>query len=107
MIAVLFEAEARPEALARYVELAAEMKPLLADVPGFVSVERFQSLHQPGKILSLSWWRDEASIAAWKQNEKHQIARLEGKQSIFAHYSIRVAHVLRDYASEKGDSVHV
>jgi len=63
MIAVLFEANALPEAQERYLQLASELKPLLADTPGFISIERFQSLTTPGKILSLSWWKDEESVA--------------------------------------------
>lgn len=66
MIAVIFEAQALPEAEERYFQLASELKPLLSDMPGFISMERFQSLNTPGKILSLSWWKDEESVAGWK-----------------------------------------
>ncbi|WP_130834758.1 antibiotic biosynthesis monooxygenase family protein [[Erwinia] mediterraneensis] len=102
MIAVLFEADALPEAQERYFQLASELKPLLSDTPGFISIERFQSLTTPGKILSLSWWEDEESVAGWKQNVAHQAAQKEGKQSIFSFYRIRVANVFRDYSSDKG-----
>ncbi|WP_314722231.1 antibiotic biosynthesis monooxygenase [Rahnella variigena] len=101
MIAVLFEADAVPEARERYLELAAELKPLLSDTPGFISIERFQSLSTSGKILSLSWWEDEESVAGWKQNLTHLAAQKEGKQSIFSYYRIRVVHVFRDYSSDK------
>ncbi|MBE0129484.1 antibiotic biosynthesis monooxygenase family protein [Citrobacter amalonaticus] len=107
MIAVLFEADARPEAQERYLLLAAELKPLLSDTPGFISIERFQSLNQSGKILSLSWWKDEESVAEWKRNIMHQAAQEEGRQSIFSFYRIRVASVLRDYSSDKGATQHV
>lgn len=72
MIAVLFEADALPEAQERYFQLASELKPLLSHTPRFISIERYQSLTTPGKILSLSWWEDEASVAGWKQNVMHQ-----------------------------------
>lgn len=107
MIAVLFEAEALPAAQARYLQLASELKPLLSDTPGFIAIERFQSLNTPGKILSLSWWEDEASVASWKQNMMHQSAQLEGKSSIFAFYRVRVANVLRDYSSVQESPHHV
>ncbi|CAM3635026.1 antibiotic biosynthesis monooxygenase family protein [Rahnella victoriana] len=111
MIAVLFEADAVPEARERYLELAAELKPLLADTPGFIDIERFQSLSTPGKILSLSWWQDEESVAGWKQNLTHLAAQKEGKQSIFSFYRIRVARVFREYSSDtssaKGAHQHV
>ena len=107
MIAVLFEAEARPDAQERYLQLAAELGPLLANVPGFIAIERFQSLSAAGKILSLSWWEDEASVARWKGNLMHQAAQQEGKTSIFSCYRIRVARVVRDYTSDKETQRHV
>jgi len=100
MIAVIFEADARPEAQERYLQLAAELSPLLAQTPGFIAIERFRSLSTPGKILSLSWWQDEQAVAQWKQHLQHQAAQTEGKQSIFSHYRIRVAEVMRDSASQ-------
>ncbi|WP_431139629.1 antibiotic biosynthesis monooxygenase family protein [Enterobacter mori] len=102
MIAVLFEAKAEPHHQARYLLLAAELKPLLADIDGFIDIERFQSLTTDGKILSLSWWRDEEAILRWKQNAFHQVAQAEGRESVFAYYRIRVAQVVREYTSETG-----
>ena len=106
MIAVLFEADALPHAQERYLQLAAELKPLLSDVPGFISIERFQSLTTPGTILSLSWWEDEEAVAGWKHNLRHLAAQQEGKTSIFSFYRIRVATVFRDYSSDKEASAH-
>ena len=100
MIAVLFEAQAAPAHQARYLQLAAELKPLLADIDGFIDIERFQSLTTDGKILSLSWWRDEEAVRRWKQNVFHQAAQREGREAIFTYYRIRVAQVVREYASE-------
>ncbi|WP_312805938.1 antibiotic biosynthesis monooxygenase family protein [Atlantibacter hermannii] len=107
MIAVLFEATAQPAHQARYLQLAAELKPLLADIDGFIDIERFQSLTNDGKILSLSWWRDEEAILKWKQNVFHQAAQAEGRAAIFASYRIRVAQVVREYASETGGHADV
>ena len=107
MIAVIFEADALPAAQERYLQLAAQLKPLLAEAPGFISLERFQSLSTAGKILSLSWWEDEESVASWKQNLMHQAAQKEGRESVFAFYRIRVARMLRDYASDKEAHQHV
>lgn len=100
MIAVLFEADVVPTQQARYLQLAAELKPLLADIDGFVDIERFQSLTVSGKILSLSWWRDEEAVLLWKKNVLHKAAQAEGQKNIFSFYRIRIAHVLRDYSSE-------
>ena len=107
MIAVLFEAKAQPAHQARYLQLAAGLKPLLADIDGFIDIERFQSLTNDGKILSLSWWRDEEAILKWKQNVFHQAAQAEGRASIFASYRICVAQVVREYASEIGGHADV
>lgn len=107
MIAVLFEAQAAPAHQARYLQLAAELKPLLADIDGFIDIERFQSLTTDGKILSLSWWRDEAAVRRWKQNVFHQAAQREGREAIFTYYRIRVAQVVREYASETGGHADV
>ncbi|EOI3465359.1 antibiotic biosynthesis monooxygenase [Cronobacter dublinensis] len=107
MIAVLFEAQALPQAQQRYFDLAAGLKPLLADAPGFIDLERFQSLSAPDRFLSLSWWESEEAVRQWKGNLMHQAAQQEGKECIFAHYRIRVAQVLRDYSSDTKDNSHV
>lgn len=100
MIAVIFEANSHRDKQARYLDIASELRPLLEQIDGFIAIERFQSLSEPGKILSLSWWRDEESVLAWKKNVFHQEAQAEGRASIFSYYRIRVARVLRDYSSE-------
>lgn len=97
MIAVIFEvrpAEGRQE---DYLELAAELKPLLEHIDGFISIERFQSLTDPGKLLSLSFWRDEAAIEAWRNLEPHRLAQQQGREGIFSDYRLRIAGVIRDY----------
>lgn len=107
MIAVIFEANVAPAQQERYLELAAELKPLLATIDGFISIERFQSLTTEGKLLSLSWWRDEDAVLLWKKNVLHKAAQSEGRATIFSYYRIRVVNTLRDYASAPGEPPHV
>ena len=97
MIAVIFEA--RPAAGRRddYLDVAARLRPLLDGIDGFVSIERFESLAEPGKMLSLSFWRDEAAVAAWREVEAHRRAQDAGRAGIFADYRLRIAEVVRDY----------
>lgn len=103
MLAVIFEVEPAPGKAAEYFDLAAELRPTLAQIDGFISIERFESVSQPGKFLSLSFWRDEAAIAAWRNVEGHRAAQREGRERIFAGYRIRVAHVVRDYGMSARD----
>lgn len=97
MIAVIFEAWPREDQKARYLDLAAALRPLLEEVDGFVSIERFESLTTPGKLLSLSFFRDEAAVASWRQLEAHRGAQALGRERVFSDYRLRVANVLRDY----------
>lgn len=97
MLVVIFEAEAKPGRQQDYLDIAAELQSLLADQRGFISIERFQSLRQPGKVLSLSFWQDEASIAAWRRQQAHRHAQAAGRTRLFADYRLRIAQVLRDY----------
>ena len=97
MIAVIFEVIPRPDRKDAYLDTAARLKPLLVEMDGFISIERFQSLTDPGKILSLSFWRDEAAVARWRQVEDHRRAQDAGRRAIFQDYRLRVASVLRDY----------
>lgn len=97
MIAVIFEALPHSDRTQAYLDAAAKLRPLLADVDGFISIERFQSLSQPGRILSLSFWRDEAAVQRWRNDETHQEVQAAGRATLFADYRLRVAEVLRDY----------
>ena len=97
MIAVIFEAQPHPGRRDAYLDAAARLRPLLEKIDGFVSIERFESLTTPGKILSLSLWRDEEAIRAWRNVEEHRRIQAAGRQSIFADYRLRVAAVIRDY----------
>ena len=97
MIAVIFEVQPREGQTQAYLDAAAMLRPLLAQVDGFISIERFESLTTKGKILSLSIWRDEAAVAQWRQIEAHRGVQAAGRRSIFADYRLRVASVIRDY----------
>jgi len=97
MIAVIFEVIPREGHHQTYLDAAAQLRPLLAAADGFVSIERFESLTTPGKILSLSFWRDEEAVAGWRRLEEHRAAQAAGRQSIFQGYRLRVTEVLRDY----------
>jgi heme-degrading monooxygenase HmoA len=97
MIAVIFEVWPREGRRLEYLDLAASLRPLLEQMDGFVSIERFESLSEPGKILSLSFWRDEAALRQWRELAPHRAAQAQGRAGIFANYRLRVAGVLRDY----------
>ena len=103
MIAIIFElwpAEGRAD---DYFGLAASLKSELERIDGFISVERFQSLADPGKLLSLSFFRDEEAVRAWRALPGHRAAQAEGRRGIFADYRLRVAQVLRDYGQQVRD----
>ncbi|MEO8507405.1 MAG: antibiotic biosynthesis monooxygenase [Betaproteobacteria bacterium] len=97
MIAVIFEVEPHPDRMGSYLEAAAALRPLLAGIDGFLSIERFESLTQPGRILSLSFWRDEEAVRQWRNLDAHRQMQDQGRTAIFADYRLRVAEVLRDY----------
>jgi heme-degrading monooxygenase HmoA len=97
MIAVIFEVQPLPGAAPRYFELAAQLRAELQAIDGFLSVERFESVTRPGHYLSLSFWRDEAAVRAWRCHGMHRQTQQQGRSSVFAGYRLRVAQVLRDY----------
>ena len=97
MIAVIFEVWPADGRKQTYLDIAAELRPELERIDGFLSIERFQSLSDETKILSLSFWRDETAVAAWRNTEHHRSAQQAGRGGVFRDYRLRVAHVLRDY----------
>ena len=97
MIAVIFEVTPAFGRRDVYLHLAAELNARLADIDGFVSIERFESLSIPGKILSLSIWRDEEAVRIWRNSAQHRAAQQAGRGGVFADYRLRVVSVLRDY----------
>jgi heme-degrading monooxygenase HmoA len=97
MIAVIFEVWPADGQRQTYLDIAAQLRPLLDEIDGFISIERFESLTEPGKILSLSFWRDEQAVAAWRRLEPHRDAQARGRAGVFSDYRLRVAGVIRDY----------
>ncbi len=97
MIAVIFEVWPKPERRPEYLDIAASLRPLLEKIDGFISIERFESLTEPGKILSLSFFRDEAAVQAWRNLVEHRRAQAKGRAQIFRDYRLRIASVVRDY----------
>ena len=97
MIAVIFEVWPADGRTDTYLDMAGALRDDLEKTDGFISVERFQSLYEPGKLLSLSFWRDEAAVQAWRNHERHRVTQAKGRGGVFANYRLRVAHVARDY----------
>jgi heme-degrading monooxygenase HmoA len=105
MIAVIFEVWPKPDRKKEYLDIAAELRPLLNRIDGFISIERFESLSQPGKILSLSFFRDEAAVQAWRNIAEHRAAQAKGRAEVFSDYRLRIAGVIRDYGMrERGQA---
>ena len=103
MIAVIFEVVPFVGERHRYLDLAGELRARLETIDGFLSVERFESLTTRGKLLSLSFWRDEEAVRRWRETEEHRLAQAAGRGTVFADYRLRVAHVLRDYGKHARD----
>jgi heme-degrading monooxygenase HmoA len=112
MIAVIFEVFPTSNGKQEYLEIAGELKQHLSLIEGFISIERFQSLVDPNKILSLSFWENEEAVTNWRNLEAHRIAQSKGRKELFEDYRIRVGNIVRDYSLEQrkqvpGDSQHV
>jgi len=97
VIAVIFEVYPAAGKVEEYLDIAAGLKSELENIDGFISIERFSSLVEEGKVLSLSFWRDEESIEAWRNLEPHRLAQKQGRGGVFENYRLRVANVSRDY----------
>jgi len=97
MIAIIFEVTPKSDKKADYLELAAEMRPMIEEVEGFISVERFQSLTNPEKLLSISFFEDEVAVGRWRKLAAHRRVQSKGRKEIFDDYRIKVLQVLRDY----------
>jgi heme-degrading monooxygenase HmoA len=105
MIAVIFEVWPAEGGRDAYLGIAVALRPLLDEIDGFLSIERFQSLSDDGKLLSLSFWRDEAAVAQWRKLEAHRAAQAKGRASVFRDYRLRIARVVRDYGmSERAEA---
>ncbi len=101
MIAVIFEVIPAPGRRQEYLDLAAQLRPELEKIDGFISVERFASLTDETKLLSLSFWRDEDAVRRWRNLETHRAAQVRGRSGVFAEYRLRVAGVIRDYGMKE------
>ena len=105
MVTVIFEVWPHPEHRDGYLNWAAELKEELVRMEGFLSIERFQSLTDPGKLLSLQFWRDEECLARWRNLEAHRAAQSAGRRTMFKEYRLRIAEVVRDYGlNERGQA---
>jgi heme-degrading monooxygenase HmoA len=102
MIAVIFEVYIKEGKQDDYLQIAVELMEHLASVDGFISIERFSSLVNEGKLCSLSFWKDKESVQQWREYELHRFAQKKGREEIFSDYRIRVAEVVRDYCMDSG-----
>ena len=100
MFAVIFEVEPEKETAQEYFDIAAELQPELEKIDGFISVERFSSMYNEGKYLSVSFWSDENALNQWRKHLGHRDAQKKGLNEIFRNYRIRVAEVIRDYGKD-------
>jgi len=107
MLAVIFEVWPVEGRSNEYFDIATQLRPLLAQIDGFISIERFESVTNKGKFLSLSFWRDEAAIAQWRNLEAHRQAQASGRSELFKDYRIRVASVIRDYTQQSREQTPV
>ena len=96
MIAVIFEFEPNAGKTDDYLDIASQLRPIVEGIDGFISIERFESLSQPGKILSLSFWRDEEAVNEWRNIAEHRQAQRDGRNGLFADYRLRIASVIRN-----------
>jgi heme-degrading monooxygenase HmoA len=97
MIAVIFEVWPAQGRKDDYLGIAGALRADLDRVDGFISIERFQSMSNPEKLLSLSFWRDEEAVKSWRNQLKHRESQTKGRSGIFTDYRLRVAAVMRDY----------
>lgn len=103
MIAVIFEVWPLDDGRDAYLERASALRPVVETAPGFLGVERFESLTAPGKLLSLSFFEDEAALKVWRSMSEHQGAQAAGRHHLFEDYRLRVAEVQRDYGMHRRD----
>ncbi len=105
MIAVIFEVEPNAGKTDDYMDIASQLRPIVEGIDGFISIERFESVSQPGKILSLSFWRDEEAVKEWRNIAEHRQAQHDGRNGIFSDYRLRIASVIRNYGMHDRDEV--
>ncbi|MDO9415791.1 antibiotic biosynthesis monooxygenase family protein [Pararhizobium sp.] len=103
MIAVIFEVTPAYGQRSTYLDLAAQLHARLDRIDGFISIERFESLKLPGKLLSLSFWRDEDAVKTWRNSPQHRAAQVAGRHGVFADYRLRIGAIVRDYGMTERD----
>ncbi len=103
MHVIIFEVWPKTDRYDEYLEIAADLRSELEKMDGFISVERFKSITDDGKLLSLSFWRDEKAIQGWRQHAEHRQAQAKGRGGVFENYRLRVAEVARDYGMNDRD----
>ena len=104
MIVMVFEFEVEPQEYENYLTEAADLRPGLAQVDGFVSVERFESQAAPGRFVAVGYFRDEDAVARWRNLPAHRRAQALGRSRFFTGYRLVMAHVLRDYTHGARDT---
>lgn len=107
MIGVIFELEPKQSKKDQYFKIAKKLKPTLENIEGFISIERFQSVNNPERYLSLSFWKDEKAVMAWRNQSEHRQAQEMGRASIFNDYRLRVVSVIRDYGMTEREQAPV
>ena len=107
MFAVIFEVKPTKEGKEEYLEIAANLRKFLEGQEGFISIERFQSFTEEGKVLSLSFWENETAIEKWRNLHEHRMAQMKGKEKLFYSYRIRVAEVIRDYTESNREQAPI
>lgn len=107
MLAVIFEFEPVVERRQDYLDFAAALAAELEHIDGFISIERFESLSRPGRLVSISYWRDEDAIARWRNLQGHREAQRAGRDGIMADYRLRVASVIRDYGMREREQAPI
>ena len=103
MIAVIFEFTAAEGRFADYKRLAEGLSEEVRNFDGFISIERFQSINDPARFVSLSFWRDEEAVRKWRNVQKHREAQAKGRGGIFSSYRLRIASIIRDYEMDRRD----
>ena len=106
-IIVLFEVKPTKEGMQKYLDLAAMLKPMLSGFEGFIRAERFASLNEEGKLLSMNVWTDEAAVERWRNVMEHRMSQKEGRDNLFESYKITVCSVIREYSDKERDEAPV
>ena len=96
-IVVLFEVKPTEAGMKKYLDLAAALKPMLAGFEGFMRAERYSSLNEEGKLLSMNVWKDAAAVERWRNVMQHRMSQKEGREKLFESYKITVCPEIRSY----------